>query len=135
VTPAHAQQLAVSEVAFGNAQPLMPPPSRPLEKPSRALRSPRSQELWELAGDGKSIRTRTDEHRKKLRGHAVVRRVEKCSMEASRQYSDDAGQGRRASCLAFSGPLQNLGHMVCEAGLAWVLAPEATMEVGREGGK
>jgi len=56
-------------------------------------------------------------------------------MEASRQYSDDAGQGRRASCLAFSGPLRHLGHMVCEAGLAWVLAPEATMEVGREGGK
>lgn len=89
VTPRHAQQLAVSEVVHGNVQPATPPPSRPLEKPSRALRSPRLQELelWfrELTGDRKSRRTKTDKHRKKRRGHVVVRCIKKCSIEARMQ--------------------------------------------------
>uniref|UniRef100_A0A0A9EJM0 Uncharacterized protein n=1 Tax=Arundo donax TaxID=35708 RepID=A0A0A9EJM0_ARUDO len=83
LTPGHAQQLAVSEVAFGNVQPPTPPPTRPLEKPCRASRSLGSQELWftELAGNKKS--SRADKHRKKRLGHVVVPCIKKCSIDAS----------------------------------------------------
>jgi hypothetical protein len=133
MTPVHAQQLAAPVVAFGNVQPATPPPSRPLEKSSRALRSPGSQELelWfrESTGDRKGSRTKTDKHRKKRHGHVAVRCIKKYSIEARIQHSDDAGRGRRL----LARPFQDLGHMAREAGLAWELAPVATMvEGGRE---